>query len=268
MALSDNYSATFSDLTEEERAEVGSFIVDLITAQTYSNQAKIASLISGALTDLSTDEDSVSLFCRTADYVEECGETFDKIAMAALMTVVAPMVKSASAAVQVDPHTGAPYTGMPGATSKAPMSHADKWRIGLSAAGLGIAAAPFIAHAVKERRRKSQIRNSFQQVLREHPHLQQDPHIHRYFHAVANFAPSVAANPLLAGNVLNSMHQIGPAAVTPRAIGELMSVDKDMSSRQGYGDHLSGVATGLQNAAKNISQLDQRRESATKGAKS
>jgi hypothetical protein len=231
----DNYRPVCADLTSTEQAEVGRFVVDLLSAQTMGNHAKIASLISEALTDLSQDEDSLDLFLRTAEYIECCGENMDKLAMAGLMTRVSDAVT--------------------GAEKVAAMSTPQKWQLGLGVAGAGLAAAPFVAHAVKARQRDQKIKASFAQALQDHPHLKGDPHLHRYFQAVVDFAPTVAANSLLAGNVLNSMHQIGPQAVTPRFIGELLSVEKDYSAQTKAPELLGDAAKGATGLSGTIGEI-------------
>lgn len=235
MSLMDNYRPVCADLTSAEQAEVGRFAVDLITAQTLGQTEKVASLITEALIDLSKDEDSLDLFMRTAEYVECCGESMDKLAMAGLVERITSAVV--------------------GAEKVAQMSTPQKWQLGLGVAGAGLAAAPFVAHAVKSKMRDAKIQKSFAQSLQDHPHLKSDPHLHRYFQAVVDFAPTVAANSLLAGNVLNAMHQIGPAAVTPRFIGELLLVEKDYSAQSKAPELLGDAAKGATGLSGTIGDI-------------
>ncbi len=62
-------------------------------------------------------------------------------------------------------------------------------------------------------------------VYKEHPQLKHDPNIPRYYKLVRTFAPQVAANELLLGNVLKMMVDMGPAAVTPGSVQDLLSFE-------------------------------------------
>ncbi len=233
MALTENYRALYADLTDSELAEVGAFVSDLILAKSSSDSEKIASLLQSALSDLTQDEDSLDLFFGTAEYVENCGDAGDKIAVANLLDCVGSLI------------------GSPTKTA----SFATAAQLGLSAAGVGLAAAPFIAHATRRRAQEGKIKKSFAEVMRDHPHLRGDPHLSRYFQAIVDFAPNVAANSLVAGNVLNSMHQIGPQAVTPEAIGKLLSVEKDYVGQPQGADLLSETAKPVSDFGHTIGHL-------------
>ncbi len=233
MGLLDSYQAVYADLSDAELAEVGSFVSDVISAKAVDDNVKIGSLIRDALTELSTDDDAFDLFFNTTDFIEQCGAADEKVAVASLLDCVGGLVGGPAKTAAVSANS---------------MSGAQKWQLGLSAAGVGLAAAPFIAHVARKASQANKIKASLTQVLRDHPHLKEDPHLHRYFQAVADFAPTVAGNPLVAGNVLNAMHQIGPGAVTPKAIGELLSVEKD------YQGQPQGAAL-LSETAKPVSDL-------------
>ena len=60
--------------------------------------------------------------------------------------------------------------------------------------------------------------------MRDHPELKNDSNVPQYFQAIADFAPNIAENPLVAGNILMQMHRVGPAMVTPSLIKELVEM--------------------------------------------
>lgn len=89
---------------------------------------------------------------------------------------------------------------------------------------LALAATPLIAHAAKAIMRSGELKNSLAKAIQMNPEIKDDPNVPMYFKALADFAPDVAKNPLVAGNLLIQMHRVGPAMVTPQLIGSLISM--------------------------------------------
>ena len=61
-------------------------------------------------------------------------------------------------------------------------------------------------------------------IYQMNPDLKKDPNVPHYFQAISDFAPDIAKNPLVAGNVLMQMHRVGPGFVTPQLIRELIGI--------------------------------------------
>lgn len=94
-----------------------------------------------------------------------------------------------------------------------------------------IAATPLIAHGIKSLQDSSAIKQSLATVMKQHPELKGDPNVPMYFQAIVDFAPAVAKNPLIAGNLLAQWHKAGPSLATPQIIRELVGIQKDIPSK-------------------------------------
>lgn len=89
---------------------------------------------------------------------------------------------------------------------------------------LALAAAPLIGHGLKALTKSTDLKRSLRRIFQMHPDLKQDPNVQHYFQAIADFAPDIAKNPLVAGNVIMQMHRVGPGFVTPQLIRELIGI--------------------------------------------
>jgi len=94
-----------------------------------------------------------------------------------------------------------------------------------------IAATPLVAHGIKYLQEGSAVKQSLATIMRDHPELKGDPNVPMYFQAIVDFAPSVAKNPLIAGNLLSQWHKAGPSLATPQILRELVGIQKDIPSR-------------------------------------
>jgi hypothetical protein len=89
---------------------------------------------------------------------------------------------------------------------------------------LALAATPLIGSIAKSISSGSAKKKSLAKIYQMHPELKSDPNVPMYYQAIADFAPEVAKNPLVAGNVIIQMHRVGPAWVTPQLIRELIGI--------------------------------------------
>lgn len=95
-----------------------------------------------------------------------------------------------------------------------------------------------------EKKRALQAQNaSYHTVMQSNPHLRNDPAAGQYFNTVRNFAPSVAADPVLLGNVLNDMQTMGPAAMTVERVKGMVDVHKNSRTAHQEGAPLMPQAT-------------------------
>jgi len=93
------------------------------------------------------------------------------------------------------------------------------------------ATAPLIMAATNAIRKNMKFDQSFHEVIRERPMLAGE-HMHqtrRHFDALKTFAPDVAQNSLVAGNVLHRMHRLGPEWMDVNVIKELSNTQKFIS---------------------------------------
>jgi hypothetical protein len=93
---------------------------------------------------------------------------------------------------------------------------------------LGLAAAPFLASGVKSLLQGRDLKRSLEQIYMQHPELKKDPNVPSYFQAISDFAPAIAKNPVIAGNLLAQWHMAGPMMATPQIIKELTEIQKNV----------------------------------------
>lgn len=118
----------------------------------------------------------------------------------------------------------------------------------LAAIGAAGALAGPVAKGVQLMRRQKQLAASMTQILQDYPNLKNDPNTPRYFRLLKDFAPDIAANPLVAGNVMNSFSRLGPASITPQVINELLGLQG--RSAQNMSDTINAVAQPTGRAAE------------------
>jgi len=118
----------------------------------------------------------------------------------------------------------------------------------LAAIGAAGALAGPVAKGVQLMRRQNQLTASMTQILQDYPSLKNDPNTPRYFRLLKDFAPDIAANPLVAGNVMNSFSRLGPASITPQVINELLGLQG--RSAQNLSDSISSIAQPASRAAE------------------
>jgi hypothetical protein len=94
----------------------------------------------------------------------------------------------------------------------------------LAAATAAFALAPAVASMSRHSKRQKAFSESFEQILKDYPNLKGDPNTPRYFKLITDFAPEVASNPLVAGNVMDTFRKMGPASITPTVINELLGL--------------------------------------------
>lgn len=97
---------------------------------------------------------------------------------------------------------------------------------------LGLGAAPLIIGGIKHLMQGSAISSSLKKVYQMHPELKNDPNVPMYFQTIVDFAPAIAANPLVAGNLLAQWHAAGPSMAQAEIIKTLVGIQKDVSERQ------------------------------------
>lgn len=105
----------------------------------------------------------------------------------------------------------------------------------LPALGVAAVGLPLLMSGLESMTRTRALKKSLTKVMQDHPELRNDSNAGRYFQAISDFAPAVATNPLLAGNVMKQLHQIGPAALTPAMIKDLLGVQETASKMRGAG---------------------------------
>lgn len=127
----------------------------------------------------------------------------------------------------------------------------------LKGAAITSALAPLAMTAYKAKREASALEKSFKEIIQEHPVLGAAanlPMTRRYFDALVSFAPPVAMNSLVAGNVIARMHRLGPAMMDINMVKELVSTNKahqeaSEKATSGRKPLVSGVADAVTGVA-------------------
>jgi len=199
-----------------------------------------------------------------ADEKREVGEFSAKLLKAAAAgegATVVEMLKEAASQVS-DPDD---YEALMGMLEHLEKEGAVGYRkalvYGLPAIAAGLSAVPALASLTQHLGRKKRIEQSRHQIQREHPMLREDVDFHRYFDTVKRFAPDVAADPLVAGNIMVEMHRLGPAAMTPTRINELLGLQGRMSEHRGtiprqVADLGAGITSGIKTHSESAEILD------------
>lgn len=79
----------------------------------------------------------------------------------------------------------------------------------------------------EEAHRHEAIRNSLAQIVQSNPALAADPQgLAQHFEVMTRFAPDVAAEPTLAGNILGQLHKLGPGSMTHSLVAELQKMQQ------------------------------------------
>lgn len=85
----------------------------------------------------------------------------------------------------------------------------------------------------EEEARPLKIRESFQQILKDHPHVATNPKsVAQHFRTIAYFAPDIASDPVVAGNVINSLSKLGPGALTHQLVKELRQLQEGINDER------------------------------------
>lgn len=89
---------------------------------------------------------------------------------------------------------------------------------------IALAATPLLGHAMSAITTRFTHRAALKKAIELHPELKDDPNVPMYFQAIASFAPKIAENALMVGNLLAQMHRIGPSAMTPQLLSDLIGM--------------------------------------------
>lgn len=223
--LSDSFAPIHGDLNSDEIDKLAEFQIEFMSAPASTRQE----MIKEALEVVLQDDLLADRLLGVVSYAGEHGDMEEKEAVAQLL----PMMKTAGADIDKE-------AAFPGDEE---YKSSGSVRNMIQPALAAMAAAPFISKMMRGARTRRHINQSAQSIYDQHPELRDDPHSASYFNAIRDFAPSLAANPLVAGNVMKAMHQVGPGFVTPKVLKELLDVQEQYDKQQsGPADALSGLS--------------------------
>lgn len=250
MSLYSLVRPLFADLDKGALEKVGA-----VAAQAYAaGPVSIGERVKTAMRLVARSPEAVDLLFSSLNYALRKTAGADRSAAVKLAAMVAAAAREIdaeyekTAAQQRAPQHQSQSAMMPGGplpTPKPSMPTADKVQTALGLASLAISAAPFLAGALRRRKRERAVDSAHRRVMQEHPELRGDPHVQDYYATMADFAPDVAANPLLAGNILKNIHRIGPEGFTGAQLKELLELQRLRTEQRGKADDVKGVATAL-----------------------
>lgn len=128
---------------------------------------------------------------------------------------------------------------------------------GLKGAMLTSVIAPLAMQAYGMFKNKKAYQDSFGTIMREHPNLANGTSrtmTARNFDAIKQFAPDIAKNSLVAGNVLQRMHRAGTQHMDINVIKELANSQKFVSDFR-KDEQGAGFAANLGTAARGITEV-------------
>ena len=207
-------------LSRDQRADVSDFGVKLARAISEDDSEAVVDLVKEAAQQIE-DPDYAESFL---GFCQELADDCDRLEK-----------------------TGAASTLLPALRNPTNIANAIKF-VG-AGAGLALAATPAISASIRKRQRGRQINESVKQIVHENPTLRDDPNAHHYFRIIKNFAPDVAADPLLAGNVMWDMQTFGPRALTTTRVKDLLSLQRD------YGSYRDESTARLPELGKSVASL-------------
>jgi len=226
MSLREFYKPLCDSLSREHLEKVGSFAGAFLEAKTLGDTDRMVEMIKSATACLANDPDTLDTFLGIINYSVRYGTPTEKTAAAKLAHHFSEIVKEEHEKVAaMDFHKG------------------------VALAGLGLAATPLVMHLADKVSTNSRIKSTLRQVMADHPELREDPNTPRYFQALVDFSPKVAANPIAAGNIMKQLHQVGPGALTPSLIKELSDIGKLQSETRKAQSDPYGSGAGAVRAA-------------------
>lgn len=223
-SLFNALSATYTpDLTEQDRDDLTKFATELMSAVVDQDLKKVATLMQEGLEDLSVPED-----------IAKVGSIIQ------LLEDTAELQKEASSGGMWDKLKGA-----------APVVSAALGLGSVAAHGVGIGRKLY-QDRKRAQHRATGLKSSLAEIKASHPELfrgANSKNTAQYFSLLHNFAPDLAANPLVAGSILHRMHRMGASTIDAGQIKDLASAQAEINKSRESGD---GRVKGL---SKDVSEM-------------
>lgn len=254
MSLFEKYACLYGErkFDENERAEIGEFVAGIVKHAQVGDKEALSRLMGEHLAY--APEELLEKLGRITIYLAFRGEPREKTAIDRHITKeafdildkLAPHIEK-SAGIGDTILRALKAVGRAGATAGRGAGVAAKYTWSGKAGGGGVVrggdwwakhykpaiaamaasgvAAPVIASGIRAMTQSGDLKNSLTGILRQHPELRNDPNVAHYFQILATFAPHVAQNPILAGNLMKRWHETGPDLITPNMIKELLDIE-------------------------------------------
>jgi len=255
MNLSKTYAAVVEGLDKQAEEEIGKFASDFMTAVTLGNSTKVVDLVKEAMSSISDDDVAFDKLFGALELAEKYGSPMEKIAVERIMPAISRAMKELDAEFKKTAQH-AMQMALPGQPIRISLSRPgglsdyQKASLALGAGGLALAAAPFVMKLMRKSKREEEIADSLRKVMMEHPELKENPRTPMYFQSIASMAPEVAAHPALAGNVLKTLHQVGPEGLSPKLVKELIDVQDALTASKDADSNLVEAGKSATNLGK------------------
>ena len=254
MSLFEKYACLYGErkFDENERAEIGEFVAGMVKHARAGDKEAISRLMGEHLAY--APDELLEKIGRITIYLAFRGEPREKTAIDRHITKEAFDILD-NLAPHIEKNAGIGDTmlralkavGRAGATAGRGAGAAAKYTWGgkagggglvrggewwskhykpaIAAMGAGTVAVPVMAAGIRAVTQSSDLKNSLTRILRQHPELRNDPNVAHYFQILTTFAPHVAHNAILAGNLMKRWHETGPDLITPNMIKELLDIE-------------------------------------------
>lgn len=241
MSLFEKFACLYNEreFDRDERAEIGEFVAGMIKHAQAGDKEAISRLVEKHLAYASPE--ILEKLGRITTYIAFRGEDRERAAVdrhitkeafAALEKLAPHIEKTGSigskmlqALRSMKKKTGAGFGQMGKGVVRGGKWWKQNWQPVTAGLALSSVVGPVIASGVKSMTQSGNLKNSLTRLLRQHPELRNDPNVAHYFQILTTFAPHVAQNPVLAGNLMKRWHETGPDLITPPMIKELLDIE-------------------------------------------
>lgn len=254
MSLFEKYACLYGErkFDKDERAEIGAFVAGIIKHAQAGDKEALSRLVDAHLAY--APDDLLEKIGRITTYIAFRGDQREKAAVDrhitkeafAVLEKFSPYIEKTagisnmimSALRGAKKHIGTAGRGMGaaakyswgGKAGKGGLVRGGEWwakhyKPAIAAMAAGGVATPVIASGIRAMTQSGNLKTSLTRLLSQHPELRNDPNVAHYFQILTTFAPHVAQNPILAGNLLKRWHETGPDLITPNMIKELLEIE-------------------------------------------
>lgn len=241
MSIFEKYACLYGErqFDGDERAEIGEFVAGMIKHAQAGDKEALSRLVEQNLAY--APDELLEKIGRITTYLALRGEPRERAAVDrhitkeafAVLEKLAPHIEKTAGIADVIMRalrsarkaTGSGLKAMGRGTVSGGKWWSRNWKPATAGIALSSVVAPVIASGIKAVTQSGNLKTSLTKLLRQHPELRNDPNVAHYFQILTTFAPHVAQNPILAGNLLKRWHETGPDLITPNMIKELLDIE-------------------------------------------
>ena len=259
MGLFEKYSFLYGDtaFTPEEQAEIGRFVAGMVKAASEGNRLELNNVYEQHFAY--AKDDTLKKIGRVLYHFSKHGDQAVKVAADKhFVREALPVVEKAAELVKkagIGDVFGAVARGV-AAAGRGALSSFNPLLAGIGLLGISM---PVVKAGIDALRQPGQLRSSLKAVLQQHPELRNDPNTGQYFHLLTTFAPSIAANPLMAGQMLKRFHEAGPSLFSnTETLRNLVGIEGTISQvGKPAQDQVNTMASGMMTMANILAKQEE-----------